>query len=126
MDVAGRGAGIAFRARNSSKKMGSSMEERLWVTAQSQAREADMEISVPCSAILRDFIRAGTHNMVREKRTAEADFEEAEASLARLSRAMIDEARRIPNPRASVGGPLLIREAAFVKAKIICPLWPYC
>jgi hypothetical protein len=102
------------------------MEERLWITAQYLAREAGMEYSVPCAAIVRDFVRAGTHNMVREKRTGEHDFDEADANLGRLVQAMVAEARRMPNPRASVPGPVLIREGAFVKAKEICPLWPFC
>lgn len=85
-----------------------------------------MEYSVPCAAIVRDFIRAGTHNMVREQRTGDHDFEEADANLERLVRAMIDEAKVMPNPRASVKGPTLIREGAFVKAKTFCPLWPFC
>jgi hypothetical protein len=102
------------------------MEERLWITAQYLAREAGMEYSVPCAAIVRDFVRAGTHNMVRERRTGEHDFEEADANLGKLVKAMVDETRRMPNPRASVPGPVLIREGAFVKAKAICPLWPFC
>lgn len=102
------------------------MEERLWITAQYLAREAGMEYSVPCAAVVRDFVRAGTHNMVREKRTGEHDFEEADANLGRLVQAMVAETRRMPNPRAAVPGPVLIREGAFVKAKTICPLWPFC
>lgn len=102
------------------------MEERLWITAQYLAREAGLDYTVPCASIVRDFVRAGTHNMVREKRTGEHDFEEADANLARLVRAMVEEARRMPNPRAALPGPLLIREGAFVKAKAICPLWPFC
>jgi hypothetical protein len=76
--------------------------------------------------VVRDFVRAGTRNMVREKRTSEHDFEEADANLSRLVQKMVDEAKVIPNPRASLPGPVLIREAAFVKAKEICPLWPFC
>ncbi len=102
------------------------MEERLWITAQYLAKEAGMDYSVPCAAIVRDFVRAGTHNMVREKRTGEHDFEEADSNLARLVDVMVAEANRLPNPRASLPGPLLIREGAFVKAKAICPLWPFC
>jgi hypothetical protein len=63
--------------------------------------------------------------MVREKRTSEHDFEEADANLSRLVSRMVEEARTIPNPRASLPGPVLIREAAFVKAKEIFPLWPF-
>ncbi len=102
------------------------MEERLWITARHLARESGMEYSVPCAAVIRDLVRAGTHNMVREKRTSEHDFEEADANLSRLVGKMVEEARGIPNPRASLPGPMLIREAAFVKAKEICPLWPFC
>lgn len=85
-----------------------------------------MDFFVPCATVVRDFIRAGAHNMVREKRTSEHDFEEADANLSRLVARMIEVARKIPDPRASVSGTLLIREAAFVKAKEICPLWPFC
>jgi hypothetical protein len=102
------------------------MEERLWITARHLAREADMEYTVPCAAIIRDFIRAGTHNMIREKRTGDHDFEEADANLGRLVRSMIDEARILPNTRPSLPGPTLVREGAFVKAKTLAPLWPFC
>ncbi|MEO7426797.1 MAG: hypothetical protein ABI036_16545 [Fibrobacteria bacterium] len=102
------------------------MEERLWVTARYLAREAGMEYSVPCATVVRDFVRAGTHNMVREKRLSDHDFEEADANLSLLVAKMVETARGIANPRASLPGPLLIREAAFVKAKEICPLWPFC
>ena len=102
------------------------MEERLWITAQYLARESGMEYSVPCATVVRDFVRAGTRNMVREKRTSEHDFEEADANLVRLVTKMVEENRGYPNPRASLPGPVLIREAAFVKAKEICPLWPFC
>ena len=102
------------------------MEERLWITAQYLAKEAGMEFTVPCASIVRDFVRAGTHNMVREKRTGEHDFEEADANLGRLMKAMLESARGMTDPRASVKGPGLIREGAFVKAKEICPLWPFC
>ena len=102
------------------------MEERLWITAQHLARESGMDYSVPCASISRDFVRAGARNMVREKRTSEHDFEEADANLSRLVDKMVEENRAIPNPRAALPGPVLIREAAFVKAKEICPLWPFC
>lgn len=102
------------------------MEERLWITTQYLAKDAGLEFTVPCAAIVRDFVRAGTHNMVREKRTGEHDFEEADANLTRLMHAMVEAARRMPDPRATVKGPGLIREGAFVKAKEICPLWPFC
>lgn len=102
------------------------MEERLWITAQYLAKEAGMDYSVPCGTIVRDFVRAGTHNMVREKRTGEHDFEEADANLSRLVKVMAEVTLKTPNPRASLPGPVLIREGAFVKAKEICPLWPFC
>jgi hypothetical protein len=102
------------------------MEERLWITANYLAREAGLEYSVPCAIVVRDFVRAGTRNMVREKRTSEHDFEEADANLSRLVAQMIGAAKSMPNPRAKLPGPNLIREGAFVKAKEICPLWPYC
>jgi hypothetical protein len=102
------------------------MEERLWMTAQYVARESGMEYSVPCAIVVRDFVRAGTRNMVREKRTSEHDFEEADGNLSRLVMKMVEENRGYPNARASLPGPVLIREAAFVKAKEICPLWPFC
>jgi hypothetical protein len=102
------------------------MEERLWITARYLARESGMEYSVPCATVVRDMVRAGTHNMVREKRTSEHDFEEADANLSRLVTRMVEASRDIPNPRASLTGPVLIREAAFVKAKEMCPLWPFC
>ena len=102
------------------------MEERLWTSARYLAKESGMEYTVPCGVIVRDFIRAGTRNMVRENRISEHDFEEADLNLGRLIGSMVTEARRIPNTRANLPGPLLIREAAFVKAKTICPLWPFC
>lgn len=102
------------------------MEERLWISVQYLAKEAGMDFTVPCASIVRDFVRAGTHNMVREKRTGEHDFEEADANLGRLMKAMVEAARRMPDPRAAVKGIGLIREGAFVKAKEICPLWPFC
>lgn len=102
------------------------MEERLWITAQYLARESNMDYTVPCATVVRDFVRAGTRNMVREKRTSEHDFEEADANLSRLVKKMVESALDLPNPRASLPGPVLIREAAFVKAKEMCPLWPFC
>jgi hypothetical protein len=102
------------------------MEERLWITANYLAREAGLEYSVPCAIVVRDLVRAGTRNMVREKRTSEHDFDEADANLSRLVAGMIDAANHLPNPRAKLPGPNLIREGAFVKAKEICPLWPFC
>jgi hypothetical protein len=106
--------------------MPAKMEERLWISARYLAGESGMEYTVPCGTIVRDFIRAGTRNMVREKRTSEHDFEEADANLTRLIAAMVSEARDSVNTRASLPGALLIREGAFVKAKEICPLWPFC
>lgn len=102
------------------------MEEQLWITATYLARESGMEYSVPCAIVVRDFVRAGTRNMVREKRTSEHDFDEADANLSRLVNKMVEENKLIPNARASLPGLVLIREAAFVKAKEICPLWPFC
>ena len=102
------------------------MEERLWITANYLAREAGMEYSVPCATVVRDFVRAGTRNMVREKRTSEHDFDEADTNLSRLVTRMVAEAKGMPNPRAKIPGAVLIREGAFVKAKEICPLWPFC
>jgi hypothetical protein len=102
------------------------MEERLWITARHLAGEAGMEYTVPCATIVRDFIRAGTHNMVREKRTGDHDFEEADLNLGKLVRQMISEAKVMRNTRPALAGPGLIREGAFVKAKTICPLWPFC
>lgn len=102
------------------------MEERLWITAKYLAGQAGMDYSVPCAIVVRDLVRAGTRNMVREKRTSEHDFEEADANLSRLVTRMIQTAGGMTNPRAKIAGPLLIREGAFVKAKEICPLWPFC
>jgi hypothetical protein len=106
--------------------MSQKMEERLWITANYLAREAGMEYSVPCATVVRDLVRAGTRNMVREKRTSEHDFDEADANLSRLVTRMVAEAKDMPNPRAKLPGAVLIREGAFVKAKEICPLWPFC
>lgn len=97
------------------------MEERLWITALHLAKEAGLEYTVPCASIVRDFVRAGTHNMVREKRTGEHDFDEADTNLAKLVKVMVEESRKTSDPRGKV-----IREGAFVKAKEICPLWPFC
>ena len=102
------------------------MEERLWITAKYVAGESDMEYSVPCATVVRDFVRAGARNMVRENRTSEHDFEEADLNLSRLVKKMVEENGTYPDTRASLPGPKLIREAAFVKAKEICPLWPFC
>lgn len=85
-----------------------------------------MEYTVPCASIVRDMIKAGTHNMVREKRTGEHDFEEAETNLQKLVKAMLNETRAMTNTRPSLPGPLLVREGAFVKAKSYSALWPYC
>jgi hypothetical protein len=102
------------------------MEERLWITAQYLAKKAGMDYTVPCAGIVRDFVRAGTHNMVREKRTGEHDFEEADANLTRLVDAMVTESRKAAEPRSKVQTIGVIREGAFVKAKALCPLWPFC
>ena len=57
------------------------MEEQLWVSARYLANAKGMDYSVPCATIIRDFIRAGTLNMVREQRTSELDFEEDKPRL---------------------------------------------
>ncbi len=102
------------------------MEERLWVSARYLARKNNMDYTVPCATVVRDFIRAGTRNMVRENRASEQDFEVADANLGRLVEAMVKAAPQMANTRPNVPGPVLIREAAFVKAKGLCPLWPFC
>jgi hypothetical protein len=102
------------------------MEEQLWITATYLARESGMDYSVPCAIVVRDFVRAGTRNMEREQRLSEHDFEEADTNLGRLVSRMVDASKSMPNPRSALPGPVLIREAAFVKAKEICPLWPFC
>jgi hypothetical protein len=102
------------------------MEERLWITAKYVAGESDMEYSVPCATVVRDFVKAGARNMARENRMSEHDFEEADLNLSKLVRKMVEENRAYPNTRETLPGRMLIREAAFVKAKEICPLWPFC
>lgn len=102
------------------------IEEQLWVNARYLATESGMDFTVPCSTIIRDFIQAGAKNMLRENRQTELDFEEAESNLILFVHKMVEVTRKLTNPRATLPGPILIRETAFVKAKEICPLWPYC
>jgi hypothetical protein len=105
------------------------MEQRLWITARSLAQEAGMDFTVPCAAIVRDFIRAGTRNMVRENRVGEQDFDAADANLGRFIGSVVEAARGMSPPQADrtgPAGPIPIREAAVVSAKVQCPLWPFC
>lgn len=102
------------------------IEEQLWVNARYLVNESGMAFTLPCSSIIRDFINAGAKNMLRENRLTELDFEEAESNLTLFVHKMVEVTRKLAIPRATLAGPILIREMAFVKAKEICPLWPYC
>ena len=102
------------------------MDEQLWVNAQYHANANGMDFTVPCITIIRDFIRAGTKNMLRENRIAEGDLDQAEKNLTKLVLRMVEVTRGLSNVRSNLPGPVLIRETAFVKAKELCPLWPYC
>ncbi len=102
------------------------IEERLWVSARYIAKENGMDFTVPCATIVRDFIRAGTRNMERESRIGEEDFEEADGNLGKLVSEMVVESKKVSNLRPAMTGVLFIREGAFVNAKSLCPLWPFC
>jgi|GEM_PF-1551577 len=99
------------------------LERQLWVAAREVALENKAEFSVPCSANIKDFIRAGVRNMEREARTQASDLEEAESNLTRLVRGMIDGTPKI---ESGVGKPTVLREGSLVLAKRLCPLWPFC
>lgn len=101
------------------------METALWVTAQDLARHAGMEFTVPCAHNVRDFIRAGVLNMKRLARGSEDDWDRARESLVRLVQAMVDSTRDA-GEKPPAGKPIPIREGALVKAKRLCPLWPFC
>jgi hypothetical protein len=101
------------------------METALWVAAQEVARQSGMEFSVPCAHNVRDFIRAGTLNMKRYSRESEDDFESAKKSLILLVESMVNSTRT-NGEKPLAGKPFVVREAALVAAKRLCPLWPFC
>ena len=100
-------------------------EEGLWVTARQLAAQAGFEFTVPCAAIVRDFIRAGVRNMEREGRFSESDTELANTHLSQLVEAMVLATHNLPSKDGARLAPV-IREGAVVIAKRICPLWPFC
>jgi len=93
------------------------LESSLWASAARDARAAGLTISVPCSRNIRDLIRAGVLTMTRENRVAEADAEQADANLSRLTVEMIRATKAV--------GESVVRETAVVQAKRLCPLWPF-
>jgi hypothetical protein len=99
-------------------------ETRLWAAAVQEAGTAGMTFTVPCSRNVKDLIRAGVSTMIRERRTAEADREEADAHFARLCAEMIAATRAL-GEKPGPGGRFNIRETAIVQAKKLCPLWPF-
>jgi hypothetical protein len=100
------------------------LETRLWASAVHTAGEAGMTFTVPCSRNVQDLIRAGAGVMRRENRFAEADLDTADASLGILMGEMIRVTRAFgEKPAAERAIPL--RETALVKAKELCPLWPF-
>lgn len=100
------------------------LENRLWASAVQAARAAGMEFTVPCARNVRDLIRAGVGVMRRENRTAESDLEAADASLALLAGEMVHATREF-GESADARGSIRIRESALVRAKNLCPLWPF-
>jgi hypothetical protein len=98
------------------------IEKRLWVCARMVAEEGNAEFSVPCAQNVKDFIRAGAKNMLRESRTTEPDLEEAEKNLTKLVSGMVKSPMGV---ESRSGGVQLLREGALVVAKRLCPLWPF-
>ncbi len=99
-------------------------ENILWASAVQAARDAGMDFTVPCAHNVKDLIRAGVAVMRREGRLSEADLEAADASLSTLVGEMIRATRSLgeaPDAR----GVVRIRETALVRAKALCPLWPF-
>ena len=102
------------------------VENRLWATAVQLADEAGMQFTVPCSHNVRDFIDAGVRDMKRENRWSDSDLEEADSSISRLVREMIEITSGLGITSMS-GGKIAIREGALVDAKKkLSRLWPYC
>ena len=99
-------------------------ENRLWATSIQLVREAGMDFTVPCSRNIRDLVAAGVRQMAREGRRAEADLEQADASISRLVEEMIRVTKEL-GAAALSGGKAKIREGALVQAKELCPQWPF-
>jgi hypothetical protein len=99
-----------------------SIEQLLWVAAREIAGSKQAEFSVPCAANVKDFIRAGVKNMLREGRLGDADVEEAEKNLAILVAGMMNAPTG--TQKHAIRG-LVLREGSLVHAKRLCPLWPF-
>lgn len=108
------------------------IEQQLWVAAREFAGQHQAEFSVPCGANVKDFIRAGVKNMLREGRVGDADLDEAEKNLQLLVEGMVrapsGTQKRGPqksgSPKQGFQG-LTLREGSLVHAKRLCPLWPF-
>jgi hypothetical protein len=98
------------------------IEQLLWVAAREIAGLKQAEFSVPCAANVKDFIRAGVKNMLREGRLGDADVEEAEKNLAILVAGMTSAPTG--TQKHALRG-LVLREGSLVHAKRLCPLWPF-
>jgi hypothetical protein len=102
----------------------SDFEAGLWAGTVDAARKAGMEFTVPCAHNVRDFIRAGAAAMRRQRRIAEEDCELASAHLDLLAAEMMRTARELEGS-GKPGEKIPIRETALVRAKRLCPLWPF-
>ncbi len=100
------------------------LENQLWATAVQAAQDSGMEYTVPCSHNLRDLIAAGARDMRRDGRVSEEDLEKADVNLGVLVAEMIRVTRSLGD-RSFSGRKTIIREAALVQSKELCPLWPF-
>lgn len=94
-----------------------SLESQLWASAVQVAQERGMTFSVPCSRNVKDLVRAGVSVMTRENRLGEDDRDVADANLRVLAEEMVRAATET--------GETVVRETALVRAKRLCPLWPF-
>ncbi len=96
----------------------SELTHRFWTETQLAAQASNLEIPVPCATVIRDLILVGVRKMFKLSRTSETDLAEAEENWSRFVEAMIKEAQE--------KSPGHLREHAFVAAKKLRPLWPFC
>lgn len=103
------------------------IEQQLWVAAREFAAQHQAEFSVPCGANVKDFIRAGVKNMLREGRVGDADLDEAEKNLQILVEGMVRSPSGTQKSGTQKQGAqgLILREGSLVHAKRLCPLWPF-
>jgi uncharacterized protein (DUF2235 family) len=99
--------------------MPSSLNDRLWESAQNEASRLGTEFNSGAQTELKEFIKQGVDEM--KSLGVENDpsrIQEAENNIVQFVRAMDNSAQQ--------RGQSKLDRNSFMTAKVICPLWPYC